>query len=91
VQGSLQHAHVGVVARFPTLWLTARQLSELVPGKVLHTGQSSDEPVEIHVNERLRFLGGLGQVRRQLGLRVTQRVQKPAAERPVQSRQGRVP
>jgi flagellar motor switch protein FliM len=90
VEGSLQHAHVGVVAKFPTLWLTGRQLSELVPGNVLHTGQSSDEPVEIHVNERLRFLGSLGQVRQQLGLRVTERVQKPAAERPLQSRQGRV-
>ncbi len=90
VQGNLQHAHLEVVAKFPTLWLTGRQLSELVPGNVLHTGQSSDEPVEIHINERLRFLGALGQVRQQLGLRVTERVQKPAAERPLQSRQGRV-
>ena len=90
VQGNLQHAHVEVVAKFPTLWLTGRQLSELVPGNVLHTGQSSDEPIEIHINERLRFLGSLGQVRQQLGLRVTERVQRPAAERPLQSRQGRV-
>ena len=39
---------------------------------------------------RLRYLGAMGQVRRQLGLRVTDRVQKPAVERQVQSRQGRV-
>jgi flagellar motor switch protein FliM len=89
-QGNLKHAHVEVVARFPTLWLTARQLSELVPGKVLATGQSPEESVEININERLRFHGALGQVRQQLGLRITERVQKPAAERPVQSRQGRV-
>jgi flagellar motor switch protein FliM len=89
-QGNLKHAHVDVVARFPAVWLTARQLSELVPGKVLHTGQATGAAIEIQVNERLRFLGSLGQVRQQLGLRVTESVQKPAAERPVQSRQGRV-
>jgi flagellar motor switch protein FliM len=88
--GSLQHAHVGVVARFPTLWLTGRQIAGLEPGMVLHTGQAADEHVEIHVNERLRFLGSMGQVRRQLGLRVIELVQRPPAERPVQSRQGRV-
>jgi flagellar motor switch protein FliM len=90
MQGNLKHAHLELVARFPTLWLTGRQLGELAPGRVLHTGVASDESVEIHVNERLRFQGALGQVRRQLGLRVTQQVTRPAAERPVQSRQGRV-
>jgi flagellar motor switch protein FliM len=90
MQGNLKFAHVDVVARFPLLWLTGRQLSELVPGQVLHTGQGADEPVEIHINERLRFHGALGQVRRQLGLRLTEHVTRPAAERPVQSRQGRV-
>ena len=89
-EASLQHAHVDVVARFPTMWLTARQLSELAPGKVLQTACAADEPVEIYVNERLRYLGAMGQVRRQLGLRVTDRVQKPAVERQVKSRQGRV-
>jgi flagellar motor switch protein FliM len=90
VQGNLQHAHLGVVARFPLMWLTGRQLRDLVPGQVLHTGLGSEEPIELHVNERLRFLGALGQVRSQLGLRLTERVTRPAAERPVQSRQGRV-
>lgn len=90
MQGNLQHAHLEVVARFPQLWLTGRQLGELVSGQVLHTGIAAGEPVEIHVNRRLRFQGTLGQVRRQLGLRITERITKPAAERPVQSRQGRV-
>jgi flagellar motor switch protein FliM len=89
-EAGLQHAHVDVVARFPTMWLTARQLSELAPGKVLQTACAADESVEIYLNERLRFMGAMGQVRRQLGLRLTDRVQKPAAERQVQSRQGRV-
>ncbi|HTR97202.1 MAG TPA: FliM/FliN family flagellar motor switch protein, partial [Candidatus Acidoferrales bacterium] len=89
-EGSLRHAHVELVARFPTLWLTTRQLGELAPGAVLHTGQATEQPLEILINERLRFLGSLGQVRRQLGLCITERVQKPAAERPVLSRQGRV-
>lgn len=89
-QGNLKHANLEVVARFPTLWLTARQLSELVPGQVLATGRAPEDAIEINVNERLRFHGALGQVRQQLGLRITERVQKPAAERPVQTRQGRV-
>jgi flagellar motor switch protein FliM len=89
-QGNLQHAHAKVVARFPMLWLTGHQLGSIVPGTVLHTGQAADQPVEIHVNERLRFLGTIGQVRRQIGLRVTERIHKPAAERLVQSRQGRL-
>ena len=88
--GNLQHAHVDVVARFPLLWLTGRQLAELEPGRVLHAGVGTDESIEIHINERLRYLGTLGQVRSQLGLRLTERVSRPAAERPVQSRQGRV-
>lgn len=90
LQSNLQHAHLGVVARFPMMWLTGRQVRELVPGRILHTGLGAEEPIEIHVNERLRFLGALGQVRSQLGLRLTERVTRPAAERPVQSRQGRV-
>jgi len=90
VEANLQHAHVELVARFPTLWLTTRQLGELMPGRVLLTGQATEQSLEILVNQRLRFLGSLGQVRRQLGLRITERVQKPAAERPVLSRQGRV-
>lgn len=89
-EGNLQFAHAEVVARFPLLWLTGRQLGALVPGAVLHTGRASDQPVEIHVNERLRFMGTLGQVRQQLGLRITERVHRPTAERPVQSRQGRL-
>ncbi len=90
MQGNLQHAHVDIAARFPLMWLTGRQLGELVPGQVLHAGCAADEPVEVHVNERLRFMALMGQVRRQLGLRITEHVTKPAAERPVQSRQGRV-
>jgi flagellar motor switch protein FliM len=88
--GNLKHAHLDLVARFPTLWLSGRQLGELAPGKVLHTGVAAEESVEVLVNERLRFQGALGQVRRQLGLRITDQVTRPAAERPVQSRQGRV-
>ncbi len=90
VEASLQHAQVSVAARFPIVWLSARQLGELAPGKILLIGHATDEPVEILINERLRFEGTLGQVRRHLSLRVTDRVTKPAAERPIQSKQGRV-
>lgn len=90
VEENLHHAHLGVAARFPTLWLSARQISDLVPGRVLHTGQACDQPVELLVNERLRFMGSLGQSRGHLGIRIVERVQKPVAARPVQSKQGRV-
>lgn len=88
--GGLQHAHVTGSARLPQLWLTARQLSELAPGRVLQTSHPVDAPIELHLNGRLRFTGALGQVRRQLGLRIAERVHTPDAERPVRTRQGRV-
>ena len=90
MQESLNHAHLAVAARFPMLWLSARQIADLVPGKVLHTGQASDQPVEVLVNERLRFVGSLGQSRGHLGIRIVDRIQKPVAARPVQFKQGRV-
>lgn len=88
--GGLQHAHVSGSARLPQLWLTARQLAELVPGKVLQTSHPVDAPIELHLNGRLRFVGALGQVRRQLGLRIAERIHTPDAERPIRTRQGRV-
>ncbi len=88
--GGLQHAHVSGSARLPQLWLTARQISELAPGRVLQTSHPVDAPIELHLNGRLRFIGALGQVRRQLGLRISERVHTPDAERPVRTRQGRV-
>lgn len=90
VQQGLQHAHLGISARFPQLWLSTRALADLVPGRVLHTGQATDQPLEVHINERLRFLGSIGQSRGHLGVRVVERVQKPVAARPVQFKQGRV-
>ncbi len=89
-ESSLRHAHLDVVARFPTLWLSGHAVSELVPGRVLHLGQTSEDAVEVHVNQRLRFLGTLGQIRRHLGLRILEAVRRPVGGRPVQSRQGRV-
>lgn len=88
--GGLQHAHISGSARLPQLWLTARQLAELAPGRVLQTSHPVDAPIELHLNGRLRFLGALGQVRRQLGLRIAERIHTPDAERPVRTRQGRV-
>lgn len=90
IQGTLKHAHLNVTSRFPMLWLSARQIADLVPGKVLHTGQGSDQAVELLVNDRLRFMGSLGQSNGHLGIRITEPVNKPIAVRAVQSKQGRV-
>lgn len=89
-QESLQHAHLGLVARFPPLWLTARQIAELAPGAVLHTTHNVEEPVEVLVNGRLRLKGSLGEVRSHIGLRVSEKVTRPSDDRPVKSRQGRI-
>ena len=90
VTESLQHAHVGLIARFPQLWLSARQIAELVPGRVLHTTHNVEEPVEVLVNGRLRLMGSLGEVRSHLGLRIAKKVTRPSDHRPVKSRQGRI-
>lgn len=90
VEGSLQHASVEVAARFPQLWMDARALSEMVPGRVLHSGQATDGALELHINDRLRYIGSLGQVSQHLGVRITEHVNKPAADRPVKTRHGRL-
>jgi flagellar motor switch protein FliM len=90
VQESLQHAHVGIIARFPPLWLTARQIADLTPGRVLHTTHNVEDPIEVLVNGRLRLMGSLGEVRSHLGLRIREKVTRPVDDRPVKSRQGRI-
>jgi len=83
VESALQHAELVLTARFPRLWLSARELMALKPGQIVETGQPVEEPIEVHVNGEFRYRATIGQTRRRLGLRVTELVTTPAASRPV--------
>jgi flagellar motor switch protein FliM len=72
IEANLQRARVEVVARFPMIQLRARDIAQLQPGRVIHTGHHLEVPIEVYVNGRRRFLGALGQVHRNLGLRINQ-------------------
>jgi flagellar motor switch protein FliM len=90
VESCLQHARVTVSARLPALQLTTREVAHLEVGQVLHTGSLTDADIEVHVNGRLRFIGTLGQVRRRVGLRVTQAVIVPEPQRRGRLKEGRI-
>ncbi len=90
VEAELRNARLGVEARFPAFWLSARDVAELKPGQVVDTGHPVDAPLELHLNDRLHFRGTLGQIRRRLGFQITQPVTTPPGERAGCHRQGRV-
>jgi flagellar motor switch protein FliM len=73
----LRRANAEVRVRFPEMRLTPRSLEALKPGQVLDTRHPSDAAFEIRINGRLRFRGQLGQVRRHLGVRISE-VANPA-------------
>ena len=86
----LRHAHVDVRARFPLVWLPSGQVARLAVGAVINMAQGQEEPVDVLVNGRLRFRGGLGQVRQHVGLRISEVVHEPEGDRPVMAKQGRL-
>ncbi|HMV34205.1 MAG: FliM/FliN family flagellar motor switch protein [Gemmatimonadales bacterium] len=71
IEEALRAARLDVRARFPMFQLRARDVGRLEVGQVIHTGHSSDVPVELHVRGQRRFLGVLGQSRRYVGLRIS--------------------
>lgn len=87
VESGLRHVRLAVSVRMPPLWLSARTLARLEVGQVLPTRQPPDGVLEVHVNGQSRFLGTLGQVRRRLGLRITQRLAPSTGVRPAPVRQ----
>jgi flagellar motor switch protein FliM len=90
LESCLQHARVTVSARLPALSLSTRDVAHLAEGQVLHTGSTSDTHVEVHVNGRLRFTGSLGQVRKRIGVRVSQPVVVPEPQRRGRLKEGRI-
>ena len=90
VEAELRSARLVASARLPAFRLTAREVAGLAVGQLVHTAHLADEPVEVHLNGRPSYRGTLGQLRRRMGLRITQRLAGPVAERPGPCPQGRV-
>jgi flagellar motor switch protein FliM len=72
LERTLRFAKLPIAARFPVFRLRARDVATLKVGQVISTGFSTDTPLEVHVNGRVRFRGVPGQVKRSMGVRVTQ-------------------
>ncbi len=85
----LHQAHVTVVARLPLFRLRARDLVELSAGQTLATGHTADIAAEVLVNGCVRFRATVGQLRGQIGLRITETVATPLPARPARDREGR--
>ena len=90
LESGLKHARLSMAARFPAIVLSARTIANLEVGQTVLTGCAVDAPVEIYVNEQLRYEGSMGQIRRRIGLKVAGVVSVPAPERPGQAKEGRV-
>jgi len=90
IEGDLRHARMSLSARLAPLSLTARSIADLAVGQVIQTNQHVETPVEIHVNEQQRFVGTLGQVRRHVGVQLTEAVPGRPTFKPVRTTSGRI-
>ncbi len=90
IEKDLKFAHVCLTARLSPLSLSARSLTDLAPGQIIQTSQYIDLPIELHVNGRCLYLGTLGQVRRQVGLQITETVSLTPGDSAVRTTRGRV-
>lgn len=78
VEQGVRGANLPVAARFPVFRLAMKDISNLQPGTVIHTGSGLEEPVEVHVSGRPRFRGAVGRVRQRIGLQITQTEEEAA-------------
>lgn len=90
IETSLRSATLPVRVRFPAFTLSTSELATIQVGNVLHTGHVLDEPVELHVCERPRFTGSLGQVRKRVGVQVSQHVTDTGERTTVRVPRGRL-
>jgi flagellar motor switch protein FliM len=86
VETSVRAAQVPISARFPVFTMRARDVAALQVGQVIHTGYALDVPIEVHVNDRQRFLAAPGQVRKAAGIRITEVIPIDHAEGKVRMR-----
>ncbi len=75
VASVLSGSHLTVSARLPVVNMSARNVAAFHVGQVLNVRHSVESPIEVLVNGRIRYLGSLGQVRGDVGVKVEQVVQ----------------
>lgn len=90
IEQSVRIATLPVVARFPSFQLRTRDLAGLRAGQVIQTGLAMDAPLEVRVNGRLRFHGTPGQVRRAMGVCISEVLPPGIPETISRSRRARV-
>ncbi len=90
VERNLRRVLVPVLARFPSFRLRARDVAALRVGQVIHTGQALDTAIDVLVNGRRRFAGGLGQSRGFLGVRISATIADAPADGKTNAPRGRV-
>ena len=90
IEGALKHARMSLSARLAPLSLAARTIADLSVGQVIQTKQHVEVPIEVHVNEHPRFVGTLGQVRRHVGVQLTEAVPGSPIEKPASTTRGRI-
>jgi len=71
LEGTLRGANMVVRARFPLFKLRAGDIANLRAGQVIHTGHHLEVPIELMISGKRRFLGVMGQMHRNIGVRVT--------------------
>lgn len=76
VASVLQASHLTVSARLPVVKVSARHVGAFQVGQVLNARHSVESPIEVHVNGGVRYLGSLGQVRGNVGVRIEQVIQQ---------------
>lgn len=90
LESSLRGANMDVRARFPLFRLRAGEVADLAAGQVIHTGHHLEVPIELMVSGRRRFLGVMGQMHRNIGVRVTEIAESPGQNNSTKSPRGRV-
>ena len=71
LEETLRGANMAVRARFPLFRLRAGDIANLKAGQVIHTGHHLEVPIELMLSGQRRFLGVIGQMHRNIGVRVT--------------------
>lgn len=74
LEHSVLDAAVDVAARLPDLHLPLSALAALKAGEVVPTGHPPDTPIQIRVDEQVRFLGVAGRSGPKIGVRITDTV-----------------
>ncbi len=90
IEHTLRSVTLPVTVRFPPFTLRARDLSALATGQTIHTNHALGDPLEVLVSGRRQFVGLVGQVRRHIGLEITQTIGEEVAREIVPALRGQI-